>query len=131
MCRHFEYLILAIAMTSMLAAGQQRPQPPAGSASSRLQPRQQPLTDRDVIQMVKSGRPESNVAGNVILAFFSDPEKGAAPMPTNKPGLNIQTWNDHLILSRGEVGAGKVQSVAGLGTAGGRVCGGVASGLKG
>jgi hypothetical protein len=61
MCRHFGYLILAIAMTSALASGQQRAQAPAKPAPSAPQNRQQPLTDRDVIQMVESGKPEASI----------------------------------------------------------------------
>lgn len=61
MCRHLGYLILALAMTSGLASGQQRPQAPTRTAPSAPQNRHEPLTDRDVIRMVESGKPEASI----------------------------------------------------------------------
>jgi hypothetical protein len=65
MSRQFEYLILALAFTYTLAAGQQRPQPPARSEASPLRPGQDPLTDLDVIQMVKSGKAEAAIVATI------------------------------------------------------------------
>lgn len=65
MCRKFQYLILAFATTWTLAAGQQRPQPPARSEARPLRPQQKPLTDLDVIQMVKSGKAEAAIVATI------------------------------------------------------------------
>jgi hypothetical protein len=65
MCRHFESVILTIAMTCTLAAGQQRPQPPARTTPSPPQAQQAPLIDRDVIQMVESGKPEAAIVASI------------------------------------------------------------------
>lgn len=65
MCRQFKYWILAFATTWTMAAGQQRPQPPARSAPSPLQTRQEPLTDLDVTQMVKSGKAEAAIVATI------------------------------------------------------------------
>jgi hypothetical protein len=62
MCRHFEPLILAIVMTCTLAAGQQRP---TGTTPSLPQARQTPLTDRDVIHMVESGKLEADIVTTI------------------------------------------------------------------
>ena len=62
MCRQFEYLILSIAITCTLAAAQQRP---ARTATSLPQTQQAPLTDRDVIQMVESGKPEAAIVATI------------------------------------------------------------------
>lgn len=65
MCRHLGYLILALAMTSALAPGQQRAQAPARPAPNAPQNRQEPLSDRDVIQMVESGKPEASIVATI------------------------------------------------------------------
>ena len=62
MCRHFESLILAIVMTCTLVAGQQRP---TRTTPSLPQARQTPLTDRDVIQMVQSGKLEADIVTTI------------------------------------------------------------------
>ena len=62
MCRHFESLILAIVMMCTLAVGQQRP---TGRTPSLPQARQTPLTDRDVIQMVESGKLEADIVTTI------------------------------------------------------------------
>jgi len=62
MCRHFESLILAIVMTCTLAGGQQRP---TRATPSLPQARQTPLTDRDVIHMVESGKPEADIVTTI------------------------------------------------------------------
>ncbi|HEU5412906.1 MAG TPA: hypothetical protein VFW31_04075, partial [Candidatus Angelobacter sp.] len=62
MCRHFESLILAIVMTCTLAAGQQRP---TRTTPSLPQARQTPLTDRDVIHMVESGKLEADIVTTI------------------------------------------------------------------
>src|SRR6185437_14114246 len=62
MCRHCESLILAIVMMCTFAAGQQRP---AGTTPSLPQARQAPLTDRDVIHMVQSGKLEADIVTTI------------------------------------------------------------------
>jgi hypothetical protein len=62
MCRHFESLILAIVMTCTLSRGQQRP---TRATPSLPQARQTPLTDRDVIHMVESGKPEAGIVTTI------------------------------------------------------------------
>jgi hypothetical protein len=66
MDKHFGSLILISAVACGLAAGQQRPQPSAISAARPVQVgQQQQLTDRDVIQMVESGKPEATIVATI------------------------------------------------------------------
>jgi hypothetical protein len=65
MCRHFANLILTVAIMCALAVGQQRPQPPARTAPSLPPAQQEPLSDRDVIQMVESGKPEAAILATI------------------------------------------------------------------
>ena len=65
MCRQFGTLPLICAMAFGLATGQQRPQPSAGSAPRSAQAGQEQLTDRDVIQMVESGKPEATIVSTI------------------------------------------------------------------
>jgi hypothetical protein len=65
MCRQFGTLPLICAMAFGLATGQQRPKPAAGSAPRSAQAGQEQLTDRDVIQMVESGKPEATIVSTI------------------------------------------------------------------
>jgi hypothetical protein len=66
MCRQFGNVILIWVMAFGLAAGQQqRPQPSAGSTPRSAQTGQGRLTDRDVIQMVESSKPEATIVGTI------------------------------------------------------------------
>src|SRR5215469_6543794 len=62
MCKQFQSLLLIMAMTSTLAVGQQSA---ARTASNLSQAGRQPLTDRDVIQMVQSGKTEADIVASI------------------------------------------------------------------
>ncbi len=65
MFRQSGNLILICVIACGVAAGRQRPQASAGSAPRSVQTGQETLTDRDVIQMVESGKAEAVIVATV------------------------------------------------------------------